>query len=142
LGSDQLSPSLKLGSELFCLRLRLNTKILRGKQGSPLGAGGFVVFLDFSLSQTKKQQREKIQNKQKNCSVSLQIFCTSGRSIYYHINRFSIKYFIKNGYGTKLGSEFIKSTIKITFEGGFAVDADFSDAFSGSIEGPKIIKIR
>jgi hypothetical protein len=41
-----------------------------------------------------------------------------------------------------LGSEFIKSTIKITFEGGFAVDADFTDGFSGSIEGPKIDKKR
>jgi hypothetical protein len=39
-----------------------------------------------------------------------------------------------------LGSEFIKNTIKITFEGGFAVDADFTDGFSGSIEGPKIMK--
>jgi hypothetical protein len=31
--------------------------------------------------------------------------------------------------------------IKVTFWGGFAVDADFGDGFSGSIEGPKIIKI-
>jgi hypothetical protein len=29
--------------------------------------------------------------------------------------------------------------IILTFEGGFAVDADFGDGFSGSIEGPKII---
>jgi hypothetical protein len=42
--------------------------------------------------------------------------------------------------GTKLGREFIKSTIIFTFEGGFAVDADFTDGFSGSIEGPKIVK--
>jgi hypothetical protein len=28
------------------------------------------------------------------------------------------------------------------FGGGFAVDADFGDGFSGSIEGPKIIKNR
>jgi hypothetical protein len=41
-----------------------------------------------------------------------------------------------------LGREFIKITINITFEGGFAVDADFSDTFSGSIEGPKIDKKR
>jgi hypothetical protein len=40
----------------------------------------------------------------------------------------------------KLGREFIRNPIKITFEGGFAVDADFGDGFSGSIEGPKIIK--
>jgi hypothetical protein len=39
-----------------------------------------------------------------------------------------------------LGREFIKNTIIFTFEGGFAVDADFTDGFSGSIEGPKIIK--
>jgi hypothetical protein len=31
--------------------------------------------------------------------------------------------------------------INITFWGGFAVDADFSDAFSGSIEGPFFRKI-
>jgi hypothetical protein len=42
--------------------------------------------------------------------------------------------------GTKLGREFIKSTIIFTFEGGFAVDAVFTDGFSGSIEGPKIVK--
>jgi hypothetical protein len=29
-----------------------------------------------------------------------------------------------------------------TFWGGFAVDADFTDGFSGSIEDPKIIKNR
>jgi hypothetical protein len=40
----------------------------------------------------------------------------------------------------KLGREFIRNPIKITIEGGFAVDADFGDGFSGSIEGPKIIK--
>jgi hypothetical protein len=34
------------------------------------------------------------------------------------------------------------TTIKITFWGGFAVDADFSDAFSGSIEGPFFRKNR
>jgi hypothetical protein len=28
------------------------------------------------------------------------------------------------------------NTIKVTFWGGFAVDADFSDGFSGCIEGP------
>jgi hypothetical protein len=42
--------------------------------------------------------------------------------------------------GMKLSREilkFYKLAIKITFEGGFAVDADFGDAFSGSIEGPK-----
>jgi hypothetical protein len=32
--------------------------------------------------------------------------------------------------------------IKFTFWGGFAVDADFGDGFSGSIEGPKIAKNR
>jgi hypothetical protein len=36
-----------------------------------------------------------------------------------------------------LGREFIENFIKITFEGGFAVDADFADGFSGSIEGPQ-----
>jgi hypothetical protein len=54
----------------------------------------------------------------------------------------------------KLGSDQLKSflnpfyrifhnlPINFTFWGGFAVDADFSDAFSGSIEGPKIDKNR
>jgi hypothetical protein len=32
---------------------------------------------------------------------------------------------------------FDKNAIKVTFWGGFAVDADFSDRFSGSIEGPQ-----
>jgi hypothetical protein len=41
----------------------------------------------------------------------------------------------------KLGREFIKNAIIFTFQGGFAVDADFTDGFSGSIEGPKIVKI-
>jgi hypothetical protein len=36
--------------------------------------------------------------------------------------------------------EIIPDPIKTTFWGGFAVDADFGDAFSGSIEGPKIQK--
>jgi hypothetical protein len=43
----------------------------------------------------------------------------------------------------KLGRELLKIyklSINFTFEGGFAVDADFTDAFSGSIEGPKINK--
>jgi hypothetical protein len=43
----------------------------------------------------------------------------------------------------EIGSRTIKIYkfhIKTTFWGGFAVDADFSDAFSGSIEGPKIVK--
>jgi hypothetical protein len=35
---------------------------------------------------------------------------------------------------------FIPDPIKTTFWGGFAVDADFGDGFSGSIEGPKIVK--
>jgi hypothetical protein len=30
----------------------------------------------------------------------------------------------------------------MTFWGGFAVDADFADGFSGSIEDPKIMKKR
>jgi hypothetical protein len=34
------------------------------------------------------------------------------------------------------------NTIKVTFWGGFAVDADFSDGFSGSIEGPQNAKNR
>jgi hypothetical protein len=34
------------------------------------------------------------------------------------------------------------NAIKFTFEGGFAVDADFTDGFSGSIEGPKFVKKR
>jgi hypothetical protein len=56
-------------------------------------------------------------------------------------------YFNKNGYGTKfietLGvkndqiyGKIIPDPIKFTFWGGFAVDADFSDGFSGCIEGP------
>jgi hypothetical protein len=39
-----------------------------------------------------------------------------------------------------LGREFIKNTIIFTFEGGFAVDADFTDGFSGSIHHPKTQK--
>jgi hypothetical protein len=39
-----------------------------------------------------------------------------------------------------LGRDKLKNTIKLTFWGGFAVDADFSDRFSGSIEDPKIDK--
>jgi hypothetical protein len=41
-----------------------------------------------------------------------------------------------------LGRDKLKITINFTFWGGFAVDADFSDAFSGSIEGPFFGKIR
>jgi hypothetical protein len=37
---------------------------------------------------------------------------------------------------------FYKIPINFLFWGGFAVDADFGDGFSGSIEGPKIVKIR
>jgi hypothetical protein len=47
-----------------------------------------------------------------------------------------------NAKAVKLGREFIKVRIKITFVGGFAVDAYFSDAFSGYIEDPKINKKR
>jgi hypothetical protein len=32
--------------------------------------------------------------------------------------------------------------IKTTFEGGYGVEADFNDAFSGKIESPKIVKNR
>jgi hypothetical protein len=39
-----------------------------------------------------------------------------------------------------LGREILKIAIKCHFWGGFAVDADFTDGFSGSIEGPKINK--
>jgi hypothetical protein len=41
-----------------------------------------------------------------------------------------------------LGRELLKKPINFTFEGGFAVDADFGDGFSGSIEGPKKVKNR
>jgi hypothetical protein len=41
-----------------------------------------------------------------------------------------------------MGSEFIKNPIIFSFQGGFAVDADFADGFSGSIEDPKINKIQ
>jgi hypothetical protein len=44
-----------------------------------------------------------------------------------------------------LGRELLKTNklpINFTFEGGFAVDADFGDGFSGSIEGPKMVKNR
>jgi hypothetical protein len=41
-----------------------------------------------------------------------------------------------------LGRDKLKITIISSFLGGFAVDADFGDGFSGSIEGPKIIKNR
>jgi hypothetical protein len=41
----------------------------------------------------------------------------------------------------EIGSRNYKRRIKFTFGGGFAVDADFGDGFSGSIEGPKIQKI-
>jgi hypothetical protein len=40
----------------------------------------------------------------------------------------------------KIGSRNYKNRIKFTFWGGFAVDADFGDGFSGSIEGPKMVK--
>jgi hypothetical protein len=36
----------------------------------------------------------------------------------------------------KIIDDFIPNPINFGFWGGFAVDADFSDAFSGSIEGP------
>jgi hypothetical protein len=45
-----------------------------------------------------------------------------------------------NGLRNKIGSRNIKIPINFTFRGGFAVDADFTDGFSGSIEGPKIVK--
>jgi hypothetical protein len=41
-----------------------------------------------------------------------------------------------------LGRELLKIAINFTFRGGFAVDADFGDGFSGSIEGPQIVKKR
>jgi hypothetical protein len=37
---------------------------------------------------------------------------------------------------------FHKMAINFTSEGGFAVDADFGDGFSGSIEDPKKVKNR
>jgi hypothetical protein len=40
-------------------RLRLNTNKLRGKQGSPLGAGGFVVFSGFFFEPDKKTTKKK-----------------------------------------------------------------------------------
>jgi hypothetical protein len=62
------------------------------------------------------------------------------------------KYILKNGYRKKILAKnrgeksinyikIIPDPIKLTFWGGFAVDADFSDAFSGSIEGPFFQKI-
>jgi hypothetical protein len=41
-----------------------------------------------------------------------------------------------------LGRDKLKIAINSTFWGGFAVDADFTDGFSGSIEGPKLLKNR
>jgi hypothetical protein len=41
-----------------------------------------------------------------------------------------------------LGRELLKISINFTFWGGFAVDADFGDGFSGSIEDPKFSKNR
>jgi hypothetical protein len=41
-----------------------------------------------------------------------------------------------------LGRDKLKIPINFTFWGGFAVDADFTDGFSGSIEDPKIEKNR
>jgi hypothetical protein len=41
-----------------------------------------------------------------------------------------------------LGRELLKISINSSFWGGFAVDADFGDGFSGSIEGPKMVKNR
>jgi hypothetical protein len=35
----------------------------------------------------------------------------------------------------------LKNQFLTTFLGGLAVDADFGDGFSGSIEGPKNVKI-
>jgi hypothetical protein len=40
-------------------------------------------------------------------------------------------------YRDEIGSRNYKIAIKTTFWGGFAVDADFGDGFSGSIEGPQ-----
>jgi hypothetical protein len=40
----------------------------------------------------------------------------------------------------KKSTFFDKFPFLTTFEGGFAVDADFGDGFSGSIEGPKTQK--
>jgi hypothetical protein len=54
-----------------------------------------------------------------------------------------IKYF-KRKTGVKndeIYSKIIPDPIKSTFWGGFAVDADFSDTFSGSIEGSFFMKI-
>jgi hypothetical protein len=42
----------------------------------------------------------------------------------------------------EIGSRINKNPINFTFRGGFAVDADFGDGFSGSIEGPQIDKKR
>jgi hypothetical protein len=39
-----------------------------------------------------------------------------------------------------LGRDKLKNPINFSFWGGFAVDADFSDTFSGYIEGPKNMK--
>jgi hypothetical protein len=36
-----------------------------------------------------------------------------------------------------LGRDKLKNAIKMSFWGGFAVDADFGDGFSGSKEGPQ-----
>jgi hypothetical protein len=41
-----------------------------------------------------------------------------------------------------MGRELLKNAIKMTFWGGFAVDADCGDGFSGSIEDPKKVKNR
>jgi hypothetical protein len=42
----------------------------------------------------------------------------------------------------KIVDKLTRKTIKVTFWGGFAVDADFGDGFSGSIEDPKKVKNR
>jgi hypothetical protein len=42
----------------------------------------------------------------------------------------------------EIGSRIIKIAINDHFWGGFAVDADFGDGFSGCIEDPKIDKKR
>jgi hypothetical protein len=42
----------------------------------------------------------------------------------------------------QIKGQFYKIAINFTFGGGFAVDADFGDGFSGSIEGPISVKTR
>jgi hypothetical protein len=72
--------------------------------------------------QTKRNSRNEVGNKFINPLVNI---------------NFNKKWFRSKNY-----RNFNKNAINSSFWGGFAVDADFTDGFSGSIEDPKMVKNR